>query len=317
MSIKRIDIGNTIIVLCAIALMSLWPILSLHYSENQPKDTTQRYIRDADNVAVACKPYQRIASLSLLSDSILMHLVNLDRIMAWSKAAPNRLDRYRSNKARLSRNDDLEELIAQGPDLVIDFTHGTSNKAVKRLREADIPVIDLGNGYGIQTFLQACEKIADLVDERERGAVFIADFKYRLTLLKNAHPQTKKRALHLNVYNGTFFGGTTGTCYYDVFEAAGVIDVAAEAGYTGWPQYTADELIILDPPIIITHVGGAEELRNMPSMQVLSAVKNNTILEMEPGLWGDPGYLMIEAAETLHRVIYTSDEQMLSVKDRQ
>jgi iron complex transport system substrate-binding protein len=115
----------------------------------------------------------------------------------------------------------------------------------------------------------------------------------------------RKRALYLAIYAGKLYGGTRGTSYHDVLTAAGLMDIAAER-YSGWPQYDPEQLLQLDPPLIVTETGMGSQLCNDVWLRRLSVCtgSRSQLVEISNSLIGDPGLRMLDAAEALHDRVY-------------
>ena len=231
--------------------------------------------------------FQRIVSLGIVSDAALAELCEPPRVVAVSAWCSGPLARRWSGMPRLSGLDDLEAIIALHPDLVLVSIEGTSNDRVERLRAAGLRVETLGPMHGLDTYIANLAQIGDLLG---RGAeARLSGRRLGERLARIADPAAAKpRAVYVAGYGGTLFGGTVGTSYHDVLLAAGCRDAAAE-GYSGWPQYSREQLLALHPEIVVTKLGA--EPPPLPGARVIAL----------PGeLLEDPGPRLLEAAEALH-----------------
>jgi len=86
--------------------------------------------------------------------------------------------------------------------------------------------------------------------------------------------------------------------------AAGVIDVAARAGYSGSPAYSNEQLLSLDPPWILTNVPEEQALCSLPGLAALRACRDHTVRSIDADLMNDPGLGMLRAAEAVYDVMY-------------
>jgi ABC-type Fe3+-hydroxamate transport system substrate-binding protein len=118
-------------------------------------------------------------------------------------------------------------------------------------------------------------------------------------------PATARRtAIYLSVYGNTLMGGTAGTTYYDVLTHAGLIDRAAEA-YRNWPHYRPEQVLALDPDIIVTRSGMAETLCGQPGLTRLRACQApGFVIEVDAFALDDPGAGMLVAAESVFSAVY-------------
>jgi iron complex transport system substrate-binding protein len=121
-------------------------------------------------VEIEKKP-ERIVSLTLTTDEMLLSLVDKKRITALSHLSD---DPGLSNvvkeaaeipvKARL----ELESLISMQPDLII-VADWTDENSVKQLRDANITVYSLATPNNIDEVKDAVFKVSELVGEKEKG----------------------------------------------------------------------------------------------------------------------------------------------------
>ncbi len=228
----------------------------------------------------------RIVSLGMVSDAILADFCEPERVIAVSAWSTGPVARRWAGKPRLRGLDDLEAIIALRPDLVLVSSDGTEGERLARLQAAGVPVVTLRPMQGLATYLADLAQVGDLLG---RGAETRASGeRLQARLARVANPtRPRLRALYAAGFGGVLFGGTTGTSYHDVLVAAGCEDIAASA-YTGWPQYSSEQLLALRPEVVLTKEGA--KLPAIPGAQIIAL----------PGeLLEDPGPRLLEAAEAL------------------
>lgn len=262
---------------------------------------------DLTGHVVPCLPYQRIASASQLADGLLLELAEPERILALShNGRVHDPDAHRYGKrAEISGPSDLERLITLGADLLVVNQVGAEAE-LARARAAGIAVFELGEMHGSATLEPSIMALATLLGDRARGERVWQRFSRRLRAVAGAiAPPQRKSALYVAIYANKIYGGTRGTSYYDVLTAAGLIDVAAQR-YRGWPQYDPEQLLQLDPPLIVTDLAMARQLCSNVWLQRLRACAGERagVIEISGDLLGDPGLRMLDAAETLHDRVY-------------
>ena len=108
------------------------------------------------------------------------------------------------------------------------------------------------------------------------------------------------------MYGRDIYGGTVGTSYHDVLTAAGLIDVAATR-HTGWPKLSLEDVIALNPEVLVLSSGSASALRVLPGVAALRAVTDGQLLVLDDGLLEDAGPGMLDAAEALFALAYPSN----------
>jgi iron complex transport system substrate-binding protein len=259
-------------------------------------------ILDKSGVWLELKRYERIASGSTLADELLLEFCEPSRILsftAFSQDNTARSHRY-AGKPQLSALDDLEKLIALEPDLLLLNTLG-SEKRVARLRELGIPVFDLGEMRGVETYLDNARAVATIVGRPELGESYATSFRRRMERVAGTVPVGERtRAAYLSVFGTSTYGGGARTSYDDVLWYAGLDNVLAKS-HQGWPDLSIEEILGLDPDVIVTHRGMGDALCSLSLLNQLSACRGaRSIIELPPSLLSDPGAGMLDTAEAIH-----------------
>lgn len=260
---------------------------------------------DSTDHPVPLRPYRRIVSTSMISDRLLVELAEPDRIVAVSSAGVRGspwAHRY-AGKAIIEGLGELETIIALKPDLVLMSRFGGPARAAK-LRAAGIEVFDLGELHGVSSLIPVTYWVGELLGHPERAELYARTFQRRFAgVADGLGSRPRRTALYVAAIGPHLYGGTRGTSYHDVLTAAGLVDVAA-GRFKDWPQYRAEELISLDPEVLVTKEGMANGLCLHPGLERLAACSPGRVLELPPGLIDDPGPAMLEAAERLFEKAY-------------
>ena len=262
----------------------------------------------ADGHAVrpeATSPELRIASGSTVVDRLLIELCDRRQILAVAGASARGPMGHRfAGLATIESLDDLEAIVALQPDLLI-VNNVADARRVERLREAGIEVLDLGPLEGRASLPGDIAAVADRCGAPARGRAYAAQLERRLDAL--ASDITDRRsAIYLSVYGDRLFGGARGTSYHDVLEAAGLRDAAAD-DYQGWPQYTVEALLGLDPERIVTRAGMREAICRHAGLDGLRACRDAAgVIEVDGDLLDAPGPGMLEAAEAVYEAAHAS-----------
>lgn len=263
-------------------------------------------IVDARGVSVPVRSYRRIVSLNTISDHLLLDLVEPERLIAITQyTAEGHPDAWRFGaRPAVGRSDQIEEVISLRPDLVV-VSRFAEETFMERLREAGITVFDLGEMLGVATTRANIRALGVLLDERERSERAERRLARELAELEAAIPPGERvPGIYLSVYGDHFSGGTKGTSYADVLHYAGVRDLAAEHGFEGWPRYTPEQLLALDPPLIVTHPGRAAAICDHSLLQGLRACgEGGRIVEVAESWLDDPGLGVIEAARSIQEAL--------------
>ena len=259
---------------------------------------------DTMGAAVPLRPYRRIVSTSLVTDRLLVELCEPDRILAFSDASAVSPWAYRyAGKEHVAGLGALEPLIALKPDLVLMSRFGGPGRVAK-LRAAGIEVFDLGELHGVSSLLPIARWVGELVGHPERAADLIHTFERRFAAVaQRLGTRPRRTALYVSAIGPTLIGGTTGTSYHDVIEAAGLIDAAA-GRFKDWPTYSAEEIMGLNPELLVTKEGMGNALCVYPGLERLPACSPGRVIELPAGMIEDPGLTMLETAERLFEAAY-------------
>jgi iron complex transport system substrate-binding protein len=277
-------------------------------------------LRDHRGVLVRAAPYRRIASASPIADTLLLELCEPDRIVAFTPYS-GRSRNFRYAGKPTVRVEDLESILALHPDLVLVSGIGDA-QPIERLRDAGLVVYDLGEPHGMQTLVPNVRELADLIDAGERGSELATRLTEGMRLVAADVPRhRRRRAIYLSVFAGRLFGGAAGTSYDDVLAAAGLVDAAE--GYRGWPSYSTDDVLEMDPDVIVTAVGMRRRVCEHAGLEALRACRSPArpgeggdlprpgeagdflgIVEVDGPLLSDPGLAMVDAARIVRDVVY-------------
>lgn len=265
-----------------------------------------RGLRDATGHVVELRAYRRVLAASTMADRLLHELAEPDRVVGVTAygRAESPWAYQQADKPALSGVDDVEAVLSLSPDLVILNSVGLTSK-VARLRERGVEVFDLGDMRGADMLVHDIHIVATLLGHPERGQRLATAWQRRFAAVDGALAgRARKRAVYLSTYGGKVFGGTRGSSYGDILAAAGVVDVAA-AGYEGWPQYDSEQLLRLDPDLVVTKPGMGVELCRIPGLERLrGCLAPGGFVEIEDAVLDDPGLAMLDAAEQIFAAAY-------------
>ncbi len=268
---------------------------------------TGKGVRDAAGVVIPSRRYARIVGGSLVADRLLLELAEPSQVLACLDSSRATAWGYRiAAKHTLSDPTSPERLLAIQPDLVVLSDLGEAIK-VQRLRELGLSVFVLGQMRGRALLLPQIRALAALLLVPERGEALVSAFERRSLAVAHSIPVEKRRsALYVSSYGDKLYGGTTGTSYGDVLEIAGLHDVA-QGKFEGWPQYSPEHILGMDPDVIVTTPDSARNLCRQVGMEKLRACNSpGSLVTLGEGLLGDPGLAMLDAAEGIFAAVYGS-----------
>jgi iron complex transport system substrate-binding protein len=262
-------------------------------------------VTDATGTKVAVREYVRIVSTSTIADEVLIEIIDPARLLAVSghTLRTHESQQY-TDKIGVERARDIETIIELRPDIVF-INNFVDRRHVERLKDAGLNVFDLGAMRGLQTLPDNIRQVATVVGAPERGNRLAERLLTELGAVSADIPETqRRRGLYVGIHGDRLYGGTKGTSFHDVLVAGGVVDVAAEAGFSGWPAFTNEQLLNLNPPWVITNPDTEEALCRHPGLQSLQACKRGQVRSVEPDLLTNPGLGMVGAARAVRAAIY-------------
>lgn len=263
-------------------------------------------IRDARGKLVPIQRYQRIAAASTISAEVVRELIEEDRIVAYSQfAADHDHNGWKfQHKPGIATIQDIEDILALSPDIFF-YNLEANATAIARLEERGVEVFDLGPMLGVPSFLKQAEEIMAVLDESERFEPYRYRFLRQLDTVQCRPIERPEQIMYVGMFGPSLFGGTKNTSYNDVIRRAGLIDIA-EAQYSGWPEYTPESLLAIDPPWILTSTGMRNNLCSHGALRLLQACADNgkRIVELPDSLIGDAGSAVLTAASLLFDAVY-------------
>jgi iron complex transport system substrate-binding protein len=105
--------------------------------------------------------------------------------------------------------------------------------------------------------------------------------------------------MYIGAAGDAMWGGAADTSYHDVLLAAGLRDAASEAGLTGWPALGVEQILTLDPMIVVGEPGTRDTLCHHAGLAGLHACTDGRVIELPARVLSDPGPTMVDAVAAL------------------
>lgn len=233
-------------------------------------------------------PPQRIASMNLCTDHLLLLLVERERIVTLSRFAADPQWSWLAEEARgiPGNRGQAEEILAFAPDLILT-SQFSATLAGNLLEQLGHSVARLGFANSPDEAYAQIRQVAALAGREAAGAALIADITNRIAranAVLRPHLQGK-RALFLTS-NGFSYG--SGTLQHAFLEDLGLRNVAAEAGLVG-PAPMPLELLLVASPDFIFHdtpsALGAQLAQPLLQHPALDALGQRTRRLILPEAW--------------------------------
>jgi iron complex transport system substrate-binding protein len=225
---------------------------------------------------------QRVASLNLAADEVLIDLLPPERIVAVTRfvdeaGTSNVLGRVPKNIPRFPKAD-VERLIALRPDLVVvsEFTDADFLKALERtgLRAHRMRGLDSLDG-----FRQAILDLGLAVGARGAAERVVARFDERRKALEDTLRGAERPRV---LYWASGYTSGARTPFDGLIACGGGRNAAAEASIEGIARIGAERVFQLRPDWLLIGSGSttAREIRGEPLLSKLDAVIANRIVEV-------------------------------------
>lgn len=261
-------------------------------------------VRDARGALVPIDSYKRIIAGSITSTEVIAELIEDERIIAFSDYAnPGGAWKY-AHKTRVEHVGDVERILTLEPDIVF-YNGPLPAEPLARFRENGVQTFDLGAMRGLDSYLEEAHTILTVLNEAERFKDYYYRVSRRAQSVQCHDIESPQEAMYVGIIASTLFGGTTGTSYGDVLRLAGLKDAAADT-FDGWPQYSTEDILAINPAWIITPSDGGKKLCEYGSLSNLQACANGRerIIEVPGDLLGGAGTSIITAASMAFDQVY-------------
>ncbi len=201
----------------------------------------------------ADKP-QRIVSLGLCTDQLLLDMVDHTRIAAITPEGKNPFVSYRAANTNdvVIHNATAEDIIRHRPDLIVSTTFGSPD-TVRILKHLGYRVEVLPLPRSIAEIYPLLQTLGQWVGEPERAAQIADDLKNRLAAIQQSLAGVPAERAVIYSPNGFVIG--SGTLEDDVLRLAGYRNIAAEAGIELFRAISLETLITWQPQRILLENG--------------------------------------------------------------
>lgn len=200
-----------------------------------------------ENIATPSAKPQRIVSLNLCTDQLLLQMVEPSRIRAVSYLARDpRSSGMVAQAMRVAETrGSAEEIVAMKPDLVLAGTYST-RQTVAILRQLGYAVVEFEPESNFDDIIGNIRKLAEAVGEQAKGEQMVARIEQHLSRLP---PAPRPRPVYAN-YDANGYSSGDGTLIAAVANLAGFDTLAQRLDLAGSPQIPLEQMLTSRPDII-------------------------------------------------------------------
>ena len=264
----------------------------------------------------------RIVSLTYGTDEILVALVDLKRIRAFSRWAGDQeisfITREQLIDVGLKVNDNLEAILKLEPDLVV-ASAATSYDVVQSLENIGIKVYIACSPRNYEGMCRKIEHLAEAVGEADKGKALVEAMNLRMQQLEQRLSKLPDQERKVAVaFNFTSAMGRRGDLLDNMLNKAHVINgvaaVTPPISEHGSVIISKEMVVGIDPDVFLLPTwnynnkqdvrGYAYEVKHDPAYKNLKAIKNNQIKFVSDKYRYVASQHIVEAVEAIARTIY-------------
>ncbi len=264
----------------------------------------------------------RIVSLTYGTDEILVALVDLKRIRAFSRWAGDQeisfITREQLIDVGLKVNDNLEAILKLEPDLVV-ASSATSYDVVQSLENIGIKVYIASSPRNYEGMCRKIEHLAQAVGEADKGKALVEAMDQRMQQLEQRLSRLPDQERKVAVaFNFTSAMGRRGDLLDNMLNKAHVINgvaaVTPPISEHGSVIISKEMVVGIDPDVFLLPTwnynnkqdvrGYAYEVKHDPAYKNLKAIKNNQIKFVSDKYRYVASQHIVEAVEAIAQTIY-------------
>ena len=192
---------------------------------------------------------QKIVSLNLCTDQLLMLLADPNQIASLSKIVGDPNVSFLSEKSAAFKKNrgDAEEIFINSPDLVVAGVY-TEKATVQILQSLGVRVEIFPIEQNFDDIVKNIKKMGLLIGHSDRAKRMIDDFNFRLEELRSGITERPRAA----IYSANGYTTGTETLSGQILKTAGFRNITEEVGMSFGGTLPLETLIMLKPDLVIT-----------------------------------------------------------------
>lgn len=262
---------------------------------------------------------KRIASLTYGTDEILTDLVDMKRIVAYSRWAGDPeitfITKEQARKVGCKLQENTEAVLAVQPDLVV-VSAAMSNEVIGSLEAMGLKVYVASRPKNYEQMQQKVLKLAEAVGEKEKGEAIIRQMDQRMAKLEaklSQIPEVKRRTVV--AFNFISAMGRKGDLIDNMLTMAHVVNGVAQIPREYANNYISKEQVVrINPDIFLLPTwnydnrqdldGYAKQIKFDPAYKDVKAIKNNQIKFVSDKYRYVASHHIVDAIENFAQAVY-------------
>jgi iron complex transport system substrate-binding protein len=257
------------------------------------------------SLTVDADPPQRVVSLNLCSDQLLLMLAAPEQVASVSHLAIEKSSSFVATQATAYplNHARLEEIIHLQPDLVLTVPH-TNPRLVTNLQQLGFATYQIMLASELAEITTEITRLAKRLGQQAKGEAIVEAMQKQIRASSKQPLEERPSALF---YQPRGYTAAAGTLQDQAMKLAGWRNPAAEAGFNGYITVPLEQVIDWQPQLLITSNYGdstesrAERMIHHPALSRL--MKNRPRMEIPYRYWICPGPMLAEAVTLLHKAL--------------
>jgi ABC-type Fe3+-hydroxamate transport system substrate-binding protein len=197
-----------------------------------------------------------------------------------------------------------ETVLGFAPDLVLCSVHSLP-ETVSSLEAAGVRTVRFDFPTGLDDVRAQLRACAELLDAEAQATALQRELDDRIEALADRRKgRPAWRALLFDHDGNEGWSSGAGTPAHDILTLAGLVNAAATAGHTGPVRLSLEQVLALDPDLLVVQQPHGEVDRSTErvlaqELAALRAVKQGHVIRLHPSLFSTTSHEMVRAAETL------------------
>ena len=200
-----------------------------------------------------------------------------------------------------------EAIVELDPDLV--FVVFDADGIVSTLDDLDIPVLYLDAPTSLDGLMDDIETLGDVTGNQDEAAELVASLQDRIDEVTANVPDDEESLSVYHELDDQLFSVSPDSFVGDVYTTLGLENIA-DGAMGEYPQLSEEIILEEDPDVIVAPTHGqpegerADEISERPGWDVISAVQEDRIYEIDGDLISRPGPRVVDALVQLAEMIY-------------
>jgi len=197
------------------------------------------------------QPQQAVVSLDYCADQYVLALSERQHIRGLSPASQSSYAYYKNQAQGLPQLRAEAETIIDAKPTIVVRQWGGGFQAPGLLKRFGMDVAQIDFGHGFETAEANLRHMGEALRAQEKAQALIRNMRQRLGAIGASLSRKTVRPRALYLTPGGVSAGK-GTFVDVILSRAGVMNITAEQGLTGWPAVDLEELVLNRPDLIIT-----------------------------------------------------------------